>query len=68
MKITKAQNPYNVKIGQVWADRDSSRKNTFVIKRLLIDKDGLGFALVFREKTRAKTWIRLNRFNKYFKK
>jgi len=67
MRFTKAQNPYDVQSGQVWADRDASRTAEFEVKRLFAE-NGSVFAEVYRKKTKKTAHIRLDRFNKYLKR
>jgi len=68
MKITKAQNPHGVRVGQVWADRDSSRTAEFKIMKILAIAQDSVYAEVYREKTKKTVYIRLDRFNKYYLK
>jgi len=68
MKLTKAQNPHDVRVGQVWKAKDKRRKKTFTV---LSVEEGIGiwFAVVGYGKGKAayKTKIDLKNFNRYVK-
>ena len=64
MKITKAMNPYGVKVGQVWDVRDSRRYSAFEVKELAI-KFCKPIATVYRKSTNKTSRISLDRFYKY---
>ena len=64
MKITKAQNPYGVKVGQTWDVRDARRYSAFQIKKLIV-KNACAYAEVYRKSTDKTSAIRLDRFVKY---
>jgi hypothetical protein len=72
-KITKSDNPFKVKKGQVWRRKEEARKNrNFTISRVFVDGNSdMAYAEVNYpaiEKIKASTqFIKLDRFNRYKK-
>jgi len=68
MKLTKKQNPFDVKVGQVWKAKDRRRKGNFTV--ISIDNAlHVCFALVVyaKGKTEYRRLINLKRFDRYVK-
>jgi hypothetical protein len=72
-KLTKSDNPFNVKKGQIWRRNDEARKNrSFTVSRVFVDGDSdVAYAEVnypTKGKITASTqFIKLSRFNRYKK-
>jgi hypothetical protein len=72
-KLTKSDNPFNVKRGQAWRRNEDARKHrSFTVSRVFIDGDSdIAYAEVdypVKEKIKASTqFIKLSRFNRYKK-
>jgi hypothetical protein len=63
--MTKEENPYGVKIGEVWVDND---KRYFGERRIRVlcfgtTQDDYPAAQVENLQNGRKTWVKLNRFN-----
>ena len=70
MKLSKAQNPFDVQVGQKWKSKDKRRQNKFVVTG--IEKYfGEGVLVAVAEYGKGKTafhrYIQLTRFNEYTK-
>jgi hypothetical protein len=72
-KLTKSDNPFKVKRGQVWRRDEEARKNrSFAVSRVFVDSDSdVAYAEVSYPaagKIKASTqFIKLSRFNRYKK-
>ena len=66
MKLSKAQNPFDVQAGQVWKSKDGRRQNKFVIIQIEKALNGI-FAVVEygKGKTAFHRYIDLLRFDCY---
>ena len=70
MKLSKAQNPFDVQVGQTWKSKDKRRQKKFVITG--IEKyfgEGVFVAVVEygKGKTAFRRFIQLTRFDQYTK-
>jgi hypothetical protein len=72
-KLTKSDNPFKVKKGQIWRRGEEARKNrNFTVSKVFVDGDSdVAYAEVnypATEKIKASVqFIRLSRFNRYKK-